>query len=64
MTTPHKRATDEAPSELEFGATQEIDTGIVEALLMPPEPTLAPGDFDDTEVMLDLGLPKKPPRRR
>ena len=51
--------------ELDFDATQEIDPGLVDSILAGGSPTLTQGDFDDTEIMLEVGGPAKPatPRR-
>lgn len=52
-------------SELEFDTTQEIDPALVDSMLTRSDPTLVPGDFDETAVMLDLpGKPAKPATRR
>jgi hypothetical protein len=60
MPPPSKRSKDTPPADLDFAATQEIDPGFVDAVLKRGAETLAPGDFDETEVMLDLPTPKKP----
>jgi hypothetical protein len=65
---PQRKRPSPAPqaSDLDFDATQEIDPGLVDSILTHGEPTLIPGDFDETAVMLDLPSgPAKPttPRR-
>ena len=62
---PRRKRPAESPSkDLDFDATQEIDPALVDSILTRSEPTLASGDFDDTEVMLDLDTPRKPVSRR
>ena len=51
-------------SELDFDTTQEIDPALVDSILAGGNATLTQGDFDDTEILLDVGAPAKPATRR
>jgi hypothetical protein len=50
--------------ELDFDTTQEIDPALVDSILSGGNPTLTQSDFDDTEILLDVGGPAKPAARR
>ncbi|MEO8464494.1 MAG: hypothetical protein ABI640_04080 [Gammaproteobacteria bacterium] len=53
-------------SALDFDTTQEIDPKLVDAILTGGNnATLTQSDFDDTEILLDVGALAKPaaPRR-
>jgi hypothetical protein len=50
--------------ELDFDTTQEIDPALVDSILSRSDPTMVQGDFDDTEILLDIGKPAKPAARR
>jgi len=64
MTPRRKRSTASKTEELEFDTTQEIDPALVDSILSRSEPTLLPGDFDDTEILLDVTAPTKTTPRR
>jgi hypothetical protein len=64
MIPQRKRPAAPKAPELEFDTTQEIDPALVDSILAGREPTLMPGDFDDTEVLLDVGKPAKSAPRR
>ena len=57
-----KNSTTPKAPELDFDTTQEIDPGLVDSILAGGEPTLTQTDFDDTEILLDLGVPARPAR--
>jgi hypothetical protein len=62
---PHsKRSAEKPATDLDFATTQEIDPAFVDAVLRRADATLAPGDFDETEVLPDLGATKKPATKR
>ena len=66
MIPQRKRPPTPKAPELDFDATQEIDPGLVNSILSGgSNATLTQSDFDDTEILLDVGAPKKPaaPRR-
>ena len=65
MIPQRKRPVAPKMPELEFDTTQEIDPALVDSILTRSEPTLVPGDYDETAVMLDLPeAPAKPANRR
>ena len=64
MIPQRKRPVAPKTPELDFDTTQEIDPALVDSILSRGEPTMAPGDFDDTEILLDIGKPAKPAGRR
>ncbi len=65
MIPQRKRPSAPKAPELDFDATQEIDPGLVDSILAGGNATLTQSDFDETEVLLDVGGPPKPaaPRR-
>lgn len=65
MIPQRKRSTAPQAPQLDFDATQEIDPGLVDSILSGGNATLTQSDFDDTEILLDVGRPAKPtiPRR-
>jgi hypothetical protein len=50
--------------ELDFDTTQEIDPALVDSILSRGEPTMVQSDFDDTEILLDIGKPAQTANRR
>jgi hypothetical protein len=50
--------------ELDFDVTQQIDPALADAALARGDPTLTQADFDDTEILLDVGVPRRPATRR
>jgi hypothetical protein len=50
-------------SELDFDTTQEIDPALVDSILAGGAATLTQGDFDETEVLLDVSGKPLVPRR-
>jgi hypothetical protein len=65
MISQRKRTPAPKAPELDFDTTQEIDPGLVDSILADGNATLTQRDFDDTEILLDIGGPAKPtPRRR
>jgi hypothetical protein len=64
MVSQRKRMPAPTAPELDFDTTQEIDPGLVDSILAGGNATLTQGDFDDTEILLDVGGPAKPAARR
>ncbi len=64
MIPQRKRSPTPKTPELDFDATQEIDPGLVDSILAGGNATLTQSDFDDTEILLDIGTPAKPAARR
>jgi hypothetical protein len=64
MTSQRKRPAAPKAPQLEFDTTQEIDPGLVDSILSGDDATLTQRDFDDTEILLDVGGPTKPAARR
>lgn len=65
MNPQRKRTPVPKVPELEFDTTQEIDPALVDSILSGDNASLTQSDFDDTEILLDIGGPAKPaaPRR-
>jgi hypothetical protein len=63
MIPQRKRPPAPKAPELDFDTTQEIDPALVDSILAGGS-TLTQGDFDDTEILLDVGTPAKPAARR
>jgi hypothetical protein len=64
MIPQRKRPPAPKAPELDFDTTQEIDPGLVDSILAGGNATLTQSDFDDTEILLDVGTPAKPAARR
>jgi hypothetical protein len=64
MNPQRKRPAAPKAPELDFDTTQEIDPGLVDAILAGDNATLTQSDFDDTEILLDVGGPAKAGTRR
>lgn len=64
MIPQRKRTPAPKAPELDFDTTQEIDPGLVDSILSRGNATLTQSDFDDTEILLDVGTPAKPATRR
>jgi hypothetical protein len=64
MIPQRKRSPTPKAPELDFDTTQEIDPALVDSILAGGNATLTQGDFDDTEILLDVGSPPKPATRR
>jgi len=63
MIPQRKRSPAPKAPELDFDTTQEIDPGLVDSILAGGNATPAESDFDDTEILLDVGKPAKPAAR-
>ncbi len=64
MIPQRKRSPAPKAPDLDFDTTQEIDPGLVDSILASGNTTLTQSDFDDTEILLDVGAPAKPVTRR
>jgi len=51
-----KHPTSGDAQELEFDTTQEIDPALAELMRKRSEPAPVSGDYDDTEILVDLGV--------
>ena len=64
MIPQRKRPAPPKAQDLEFDATQEIDPALVDSMLAGrSNATLTQSDFDETEVLLDIGGKPVAPRR-
>ncbi len=61
-----KRPSIEDTQDLEFDSTQEIDPALAELMRKRSEPAPVAGDYDDTEILVELGVSTAPtpPARR
>lgn len=64
MIPQRKRPLAAKTPDLEFDTTQEIDPALVDSILSRGEPTMVQSDFDDTEILLDIGKPAQTTNRR
>jgi len=64
MIPQRKRPPAPKAPELDFDTTQEIDPALVDSILTGDNATLTQSDFDDTEILLDIGGAEKPATRR
>ncbi|HVY63955.1 MAG TPA: hypothetical protein VHH11_03955 [Gammaproteobacteria bacterium] len=60
----HKAPTTHDTQDLDFATTQQIDPALAELMRSRGEPAPLPGDFDDTEILVDLGVSRPPAARR